>query len=124
MGTAKDSKTKISNKILTYHGPIVVSNLVREKFSSRNRPSPTEVQEVMQSLEEEGLGYLVCVGSTVTYVKELAEHVCESVLERHELTIEEYSRWFSKQNMDVSNKLRERLMAVDENARRVLESVE
>jgi hypothetical protein len=50
---------KIAKRVLDYDGPLVVTNLLREKFSSSTRPTPAEVRESMESLEAGCLGHVV-----------------------------------------------------------------
>lgn len=122
-GAAEDTSEQIARKIINYDGPLVVTNLLRERFSSGKRPSPIEVQESMATLESQHLGYVATNGATVAFVKEVPAEVDEASLARLGVSMENYSKSFFKTNMDVSNRIRERLIATNENASRILNSV-
>ena len=123
-GTGEDTTGKIAKRIIGYDGPIVVTNLLRERFSSANRPSPAEIQGSMSTLEEQCFGYIVKSGATVTFLKEEPAKIDEASLIKFGLSLEDYRKSFFKTNMDVSNRLREKVMAASETASRILNTAD
>lgn len=78
----------------------------------------------METLQSESLGYVVKSGNTVAFLKEVPDRVEESSIERYGLSMDNYTKLFFKTNMDISNRLRERLIAHSEVASRILNAAE
>jgi hypothetical protein len=119
-GTGK----KIAKRVLDYDGPLVVTNLLQEKFSSSTRPTPAEVRESMESLEADCLGHVVKSGATVAFLKEVPSKVEETSITKHGVSKDDYRKSFFKINMDISNKLRDRIKANNEFACAILNATE
>ena len=115
---------KVAKRVLTYDGPLVATNLLREKFSSSTRPTPAEVHDSMESLEADCLGYVVKSGSTVAFLKELPSKVEDASITKHGVLKNDYKKSFFKLNMDISNKLRDRIKANNEFACAILNATE
>ncbi len=115
---------KIAKRVLEYDGPRVVTNLLREKFNSSARPMPTEVYESMESLEADCLGHVVKSGATVAFLKEVPSNVEEVSITKHCVLKDDYRKSFFKLNMDISNKLRDRIRANNEFASVILDATE
>jgi hypothetical protein len=89
-GTGK----KIAKRVLDYDRPLVVTNILREKFSSSTRPTPAEVRESMESLEADCLGHVVKSGATVAFLKEVPSKVEETSITKHGVSKDDYRKSF------------------------------
>ena len=78
----------------------------------------------MESLEANCLGYAVKSGSTVAFLKELPSKVEDASITKHGVLKDDYKKSFFKLNMDISNKLRDRIKANNEFACVILNATE
>ena len=85
---------------------------------------PERQSASMESLEANCLGYAVKSGSTVAFLKELPSKVEDASITKHGVLKDDYKKSFFKLNMDISNKLRDRIKANNEFACVILNATE
>ena len=78
----------------------------------------------MESLEGDCLGRVVKSGTTVAFLKEVPSNVEEMSITKHGVLKDEYRKSFFKLNMDISNKLRDRIRTNNEFASAILDATE
>ena len=115
---------KIAKRVLEYDGPLVVTNLLREKFNSSARPTPAEVYESMESLEADCLVRVVKSGTTVAFLKEVPSNVEEMSITKDGVLKDDCRKSFFKLNMDISNKFRDRIRKNNDFASAILDATE
>ena len=77
----------------------------------------------MESLKADCLGYVVKSGSRA-FLKELPSKVEDASITKHGVLKDDYKKSFFKLNMDISNKLRDRIKANNEFACAILSATE
>ena len=101
----------LKSKILAHAGAVVNLRTLRNKYNSSNRPSKELFEEVMEELEEEGLGEFVQTSNFSAFVKQVPDvHVAEK-LTLYRMSIEKYRRTFLRTNFDLPTRLRSPVLA-------------
>lgn len=115
------SEDDISKSIIVSPGPFCTVKRIYSGFSSKRRPRPAHVIDIMKKLEAEGLGAYQIVDRSGAFFKTIPNVLDSTKLAKYQVTAELNKQCFLKQDLKLSAMQKETLLEAHPNKEAVKE---